>query len=213
MRVRRKKHGAERLEKCKAFALEVPVKDFGEAFGNKNPVHIEIGCGKGNFICTNAKKDPNINFIAIERVSDVLVVCAEKTAADELGNVRFLCADAKTLNEILPYHSIKRIYLNFSDPWPKKGYAKRRLTHSGFLDIYKWLLTTDGELFLKTDNSQLFDFSLEQLEASGFKLRAITRDLHSSQYAADNVMTEYERNFVNAGIKINRVEAYLDSSS
>lgn len=209
MRVRRKKHGAERLEKCSAYALSTPITDFNEVFGNGNDIHIEIGCGKGNFICANAKKFPNTNFIAIERVSDVLVVCAEKIAADELNNVRFICADAHSLAELFPHHSIKRIYLNFSDPWPKKGYAKRRLTHSGFLEIYKQLLTADGELFFKTDNSQLFDFSLEQLEENGFKLRAITRDLHSSQYVTDNIMTEYEQNFVNAGIKINRVEAYL----
>ncbi len=209
MRVRRKKHGAERLSACENYKLSTPVESFEEVFGNENEVNIEIGCGKGNFITENAKRRPDTNFIAVEKISDVLVVCAEKIAESQLSNVRFLCADAKELGEILPEHSVDRIYLNFSDPWPKKGYMKRRLTYSAFLEIYKKILKPHGSLFLKTDNLQLFEFSLEQLQECGFKLENISYDLHNSEFAADNIMTEYEKNFSEKGMKINRVEAYL----
>ncbi len=209
MRPRRKKHGAERMAACANYKLNTPVSDFKEVFPGHGKINIEIGCGKGNFITENAKCRPEENFIAIEKISDVLVVCAEKIAEAELNNVRFICADAKELCELFPEHSVDRIYLNFSDPWPKKGYTKRRLTYSAFLEIYKKILKPDGSVFLKTDNLQLFEFSLEQFTQCGFKLENITYDLHNSEFAADNIMTEYEKNFSEKGIKINRVEAYL----
>ncbi len=209
MRPRRKKHGAERLAACEKYRLTAPVTDFNGIFPKNRPVNLEIGCGKGNFITENAKKRPDECFIAIEKISDVLVVCAEKIAEFELDNVKFLCADAKELAEMLPEHSVNVIYLNFSDPWPKKGYTKRRLTYSDFLEIYKKLLKPGGAVFFKTDNLPLFEFSLEQFTACGFRLQNITYDLHNSEFAADNIMTEYEKNFSEKGIKINRVEAYL----
>ncbi len=209
MRARRKKHGAERIAACEKYRLTTPVESLSNIFGNDGRVNIEIGCGKGNFITENAKRYQNENFIAIEKISDVLVMCAEKIAAGELDNVRFLCADAKDLCEIFPEHSVDRIYLNFSDPWPKKGYTKRRLTYSAFLEIYKKILKPNGAIFLKTDNIGLFEFSLEQFELCGFTLKNKTYDLHNSEFAADNIMTEYEKNFSEKGVKINRVEAYL----
>lgn len=212
MRVRRKKHGAERLEKCSEYRYEPSQGGFESVYGNDREVHIEIGCGKGSFITSHAEAEPNTNFLAVERVSDVLVVCAEKIYDKQLKNVRFLCADAKELTELLPGRSVKRIYLNFSDPWPKKGYAKRRLTHSSFLSVYKKLLTPDGEIFFKTDNDGLFEFSLTELAENGFVLKNIIYDLHASELAESNIMTEYERNFSQAGIKIKYVEAYLSSS-
>lgn len=208
MRVRKKKHGAERLAACEKYFFPA-TDDIKNVFGNSNPVHIEIGCGKGTFIRDMAKKYSGINFIAVEKITDVMVCCAEKIYAEQLENVRILCADAKTLAEVIPHNSIERIYLNFSDPWPKAGHKKRRLTHAVFLDVYKQILTSDGSIAIKTDNDSLFDFSLEELPQNGFILEDVTRDLHSSIYNSDNVMTEYEANFTKQGIPIKRCVAKL----
>lgn len=208
MRVRKKKHGTERLAACENYFFP-ECKFINEAFGNENPVHLEIGCGKGTFVRDMAKKHPDINFIAVEKITDVMVCCAEKIKNEELSNVRVLCADAKTLADVIPHESIERIYLNFSDPWPKAGHKKRRLTHKIFLDVYKQLLVPTGSIALKTDNDSLFEFSLEEFPTGGFTLHDITYDLHSSEYAADNVMTEYEANFAKQGIPIKRCVAKL----
>lgn len=207
MRMRRKKHGAERLQKCKDILLPDEKKDFFDIFGNRNPVHLEIGCGKGDFICGTAAKNPDINFVAIERISDVLMLAAEKAVALGIKNVRFAVMNAALISEKLEAHGIERIYLNFSDPWPKKGYAKRRLTYRSFLEIYKTVLKENGSLYLKTDDDGLFEFSVSELSGNGFEITDITRDLHGSGYAKDNVMTEYEKNFVSEGKKINMLRA------
>lgn len=209
MRMRRKKHGAERLQKCKDILLPDEKKDFFDIFENRNPIHLEIGCGKGDFICGTAAKNPDINFVAIERISDVLMLAAEKAVALGIKNVRFAVMNAALISEKLEAHGIERIYLNFSDPWPKKGYAKRRLTYRSFLDIYKTVLKENGSLYLKTDDDGLFEFSVSELSGNGFVITDITRDLHNSEYAGGNVMTEYERNFVSEGKKINMLRAYL----
>ena len=210
MRMRKKKHGAERIEACGDLRIAEPsvmLDGFGDIFGNDAPVHMEIGCGKGNFACGMAKANPDVNFVAVERVSDVCCIALEKAknAADERpnNNLRFMIGDARTLAECVKPHSLDCIYLNFSDPWPKKGPATRRLTHSSFLEIYKNLLTEDGILKFKTDNVGLFDFSLEEFEAFGATIIWQTRDLHASEKSADNVMTEYEKNFSEKGFKIN----------
>ena len=207
MRMRRKKHGKERLEKCGDILLPEEKKSFKDVFGNENPVRLEIGCGKGDFICGTAAKEPDINFVAIERISDVLMLAAEKAKAADIKNVRFAVMNAANLVEKFEPHTIERIYLNFSDPWPKKGYAKRRLTYRAFLDIYKTVLTNNGSIYLKTDDDSLFEFSVEELNDNGFEITDITRDLHGSGYAKDNVMTEYEKNFVSEGKKINMLRA------
>jgi tRNA (guanine-N7-)-methyltransferase len=207
--MRRKKHGAERLQKCKDILLPDEKKDFFDIFENRNPVHLEIGCGKGDFICGTAAKNPDKNFVAIERISDVLMLAAEKAVALGIKNVRFAVMNAALISEKLEAHGIERIYLNFSDPWPKKGYAKRRLTYRSFLDIYKTVLKENGSLYLKTDDDGLFEFSVSELSGNGFEITDITRDLHNSEYAEGNVMTEYERNFVSEGKKINMLRAYL----
>ncbi len=170
---------------------------------------MEIGCGKGSFIVELARRHPDRNYIAVEKISDVILLAMEKAKAAELTNVRFLIGDAGTLTEVFKKGDISRIYLNFSDPWPKAGYAKRRLTHRGFLEKYKSILTDDGEIHFKTDNRALFDFSLEEFEACGFALRNVTNDLHNSPYNEGNIVTEYETNFSAKGFTINRVEAYL----
>lgn len=209
MRMRKKKHGAERIEACAELRIadaSVMKDGFGEIFGNDAPVHIEIGCGKGNFACGMAKKHPDVNFIAVERVSDVCCIALEKAKASaderESDNLRFLIGDARILGENIKPHSLDCVYLNFSDPWPKKGHAKRRLTHRSFLELYKDLLKENGILRLKTDNAGLFDFSLEEFEAVGATVLWQTRDLHNSDRSEDNVMTEYEKNFSEKGFSI-----------
>ena len=209
MRMRKKKHGAERIEACAELRIaeaSAMQNGFESIFGNTNPVHMEIGCGKGNFACGMAKNNPDINFVAVERVADVCCIALEKAKAAsnerDSDNLRFLIGDAKTLAENVKPHSLDCIYLNFSDPWPKKGHAKRRLTHRGFLEIYRGLLKDDGILKLKTDNVGLFDFSLEEFEALGMDIIWQTRDLHSSEKNEGNVMTEYEKNFSEKGFTI-----------
>ncbi len=204
MRMRKKKHGAERINACSDILLHNPedIADF-------LPAHLEIGCGKGQFISGMSERYPDSKFIAIEKIADVIVLAAERIKREERGNVRFIIGDASNINEMFPPHSIERIYLNFSDPWPKAGHAKRRLTHMLFLEKYKQILTENGSIFFKTDNRGLFDFSLEQLEAAGFRLENVTYDLHNSEFAQENIVTEYETNFSQKGFSINRVEAYL----
>ena len=207
MRMRKKKHGAERIEACSELLIKDigSLKDgFADVFGdNTRPVHLEIGCGKGNFAVGMAKQHPDVNFVAMERVADVCCIALEKAMAakDERArdNLRFLIGDAKLLAENVLPHSLDCIYLNFSDPWPKAGHAKRRLTHRSFLDIYRLLLKENGILRFKTDNVGLFDFSLEEFEAYGAEILWMTRDLHHSEKNEGNIMTEYERNFSEKG--------------
>lgn len=213
MRVHKKKHGTERLEACGNIVikdLRVEGCTSEQLFGNSNPLRLEIGCGKGDFIVGTAAKEPNVNFLAIEKVSDVLVTAAEKVKESGLTNVRVCCVDAKELTEIFAPGSIDRIYLNFSDPWPKSRHEKRRLTYRTFLAIYKQILRPDGAIHFKTDNRQLFDFSLEEFAAFGIRTEKLTFDLHNSEYNEGNVMTEYEKRFSSMGVPINRVECYFD---
>ena len=213
MRVHKKKHGAERLEACGNIVIK-DLKAAGntaqELFGNNNSIRIEIGCGKGDFIVGTAAKEPDVNFLAVEKVSDVLVIAAEKVKNSGLSNVRVCCVDAKELEEIFPEGSIDRIYLNFSDPWPKSRHEKRRLTYRSFLAIYKKILKKDGAIHFKTDNRGLFDFSLEEFKEFGMRMEKLTFDLHNSEYMEGNVMTEYEKRFSSMGVPINRVEVYFD---
>lgn len=209
MRMRKKKHGAERIEACSELLIRdisVLKNGFEGIFDGERPVHLEIGCGKGNFAVGMAKKYPDINFVAMERVSDVCCIALEKAMADkesrENDNLRFLIGDAKLLAENVLPHSLDCIYLNFSDPWPKAGHAKRRLTHRSFLEIYRNLLKEDGLLRFKTDNVGLFDFSLEEFAEFGAEILWQTRDLHNSEKNEDNVMTEYEKNFSEKGFSI-----------
>ena len=207
--MRKKKHGEERINACAELRICNPEDmkaGFGGIFPTEQPIHMEIGCGKGKFACDMSKKYPNINFIAVEKVPDVCCIALEKAMLQKdersCDNLRFIIGDAKTLEETVPPHSLDCIYLNFSDPWPKKGHAKRRLTYRTFLDIYKKLLKEDGILKFKTDNASLFDFSLEEFEAVGATVLWQTRDLHASDKNADNVMTEYEKNFSEKGFSI-----------
>lgn len=209
MRMRKKKNCGVRLERCAAMWEQSPEENRGnwaQIFGNDNPVHLEIGCGKGQFITQMAQKYPDINFIAMDVVPDVLVLALEKANAMALSNVRFIIGDAAKLLEYFMPGELSRIYLNFSDPWRKKKQAKRRLTHPNFLRIYKELLPRGEAVFFKTDNRALFEFSLNTFSEENFRLSRITLDLHNSDFT-ENVMTEYETRFAEQGMPIYRLEA------
>ena len=199
------------MERCGSVWIQEPEKFRGHwkaVFGNDNPIHIEIGCGKGSFIVGMAKMYPDINFVAVEKVEDVIVMAMEKAVAAELGNVRFTDMDAERIEDFFEYGEAERIYLNFSDPWKKNKQAKRRLTHKNFLDRYKKILTPGSEIWFKTDNRPLFEFSLNSFCAEDFKLSNITLDLHNSGFEG-NVMTEYETRFVELGQPIYRLQAMV----
>ncbi len=211
MRMRKKKNCGARMERCESVWIKEPEKCKGkwhEIFGNSNPVHIEIGCGKGSFIRGMAQMYPDINFVAVEKVEDVIVMAMEKAVEAELANVRFTYMDAEKIEDFFEYGEAERIYLNFSDPWKKNKQAKRRLTHKNFLDRYKKILKPECQIWFKTDNKQLFEFSLNSFCAEDFKLSNITLDLHNSGFEG-NVMTEYETRFVELGQPIYRLEAAI----
>lgn len=208
MRMRKKKNGAARIEACGDLLIKdhaALAADAQYAFPVKRELHLEIGCGKGNFSCGMSSAHPEVNFIAMEKVPDVACIAlekAKKSAEEREDNLRFLIGDAKNLTEWLPENCIDCIYLNFSDPWPKSGHAKRRLTHRNFLEIYEKLLCEGGILKLKTDNLGLFEFSLESFGEYGLELLWMTRNLHASEKNDGNVMTEYEANFSSKGMPI-----------
>lgn len=177
-----------------------------EVFGNDNPIHIEIGMGKGLFITEMARRNPDINYIGIEKFSSVLVRAIEKRELEtEMKNLFFIRMDAEEIEEVFDKAEVSYIYLNFSDPWPKDRHAKRRLTSDRFLDRYKNILSENAAIQFKTDNNPLFDFSLESIKEAGWKMDAMTRDLHNSEYNGGNVMTEYEKKFSEMGNNINMV--------
>ncbi|MBO5327333.1 MAG: tRNA (guanosine(46)-N7)-methyltransferase TrmB [Clostridia bacterium] len=211
MRARKKKHGAERIAACAHLLISDPTvlkNDPQSPFKQVRPLHLEIGCGKGNFACGTAAANHDINLIAMERVSDVACLALEKAEAardTRPDNLRFLIGNAENLTEWFPPHSIDCLYLNFSDPWPKAGHAKRRLTHRLFLERYQTVLKKGGILRFKTDNVGLFDFSLEEFEAMGLEMSDLTRDLHNSPLNEGNIMTEYERAWSEKGFPIHAV--------
>ncbi len=208
--MRKKRNGEQRISNCSQFLApdkEQIQKNANIPFKNSAPIHLEIGCGKGAFICENAKRHPEYNYYAMEKVRDCMVLALEKAVSydegDIINNLRFIIGDAETLPEYFAPSSVDVIYLNFSDPWPKKGHAKRRLTHTSKLAIYKELLRDGGEIRLKTDNDALYEFSLEQFSESGWETLWQTTDLHTSEHNKTNIMTEYERAFSEKGKNIN----------
>ena len=169
---------------------------WAELFGNTQPLYIEIGMGKGQFIMEMAAQNPDINFVGIERYTSVLYRALQKYDQDPLQNLRFVCMDAAEITEVFAPKEVDRIFLNFSDPWPKDRHAKRRLTSSAFLGRFEQILEPDGMIEFKTDNQDLFTFSLEQAEDAGWELLAVTRDLHhEASLNEGNIMTEYEERF------------------
>lgn len=208
MRMRKKKHREDRLDACSHLLIE-DITEYGNTlkgiFGDEKPLHIEIGCGKGKFITELAARNPDINYIAFEKNLDVLVLASEKINNAGLGNVRFVAGDACILEQMNIQNEIERIYINFCDPWKKNRQAKRRLTHENFLKIYEKLLVKDGEVHFKTDNTKLFEFSLNSFSAYGLMMKNITLDLHNSEFEG-NIMTEYETLFSEKGQPIYRCE-------
>lgn len=188
---------------------EINKGSFKKLFGNDNPIHIEIGMGKGRFITALAQNNPHINYIGIEKYSSVLLRALEKREQAELDNLYFIRMDAENIEEVFDKDEIDKIYLNFSDPWPKDRHAKRRLTSQTFFDRYNNILKADGRVEFKTDNKELFDFSLEEIPAAGWKLEAYTYDLINDKALNEgNVMTEYEEKFTSEGKPINKLIAY-----
>lgn len=181
-----------------------------DVFQNNHPIHIEIGMGKGQFITTLAEKNPDINYVGIEKYSSVLVRAIEKQEEKHLPNLFFIRMEAENIGDVFEKGEVERIYLNFSDPWPKDRHAKRRLTSLQFLERYEQILVPKGHVIFKTDNRDLFDFSLEQEKlAPKWTLLNYTFDLHHSEYVEGNIMTEYEARFVAKGNAICRMELEL----
>lgn len=200
MRMRKKKHADERLALCAEYLCEKPE------INGSAPVFLEIGAGKGGFACGMTEKHPDVDYYAMEKVTDCVVLAAEKAKAAGRSNLKFINDTADNLTRLFPEVSVDAMFLNFSDPWSKKGYSKRRLTHRRYLAVYFNLLKDGGTLTFKTDNVGLFDFSLEEIEAMGLRCDVITRDLHASEWQADNVVTEYEANFSAQGMSINMLK-------
>ena len=219
--MRKKKHLEEKLARCvnliefppvtKDYREEIKEKaylDFSVLFGNDHPVQMEIGCGKGRFITELGKREPGINFLAVEVNRSVLCSACELALAEHVDNVRFLHLGAEVLAKYIPPHCIGRIYLNFSCPFPKKAYENKRLTNLRFLESYKELLASGAEIHQKTDNMHFFEYSLEQYSLAGYKIKNVSLDLHAAGFE-ENIMTEYEKRFTDLGQPIYRLEAYL----
>ena len=185
------------------FVVQEPKAQKGkwrERFGNEAPIYIEIGMGKGKFLHTLAGQNPDINYVGIEKYSSVLLRAIQKSEEEELSNLLFIRMDAEELTEVFGQGEVDRIYLNFSDPWPKDRHAKRRLPSRQFLARYDAILAKDGRIEFKTDNMDLFDFALGELEPAGWQLEAVTRDLHHDEkMLVGNIMTEYEEKFSSIG--------------
>ena len=206
MRMRKKKNLIPRMEKCAAcqvkdgFALKGRWREA--LMPAAKELRLELGCGKGRFTAETARQNPDILFIAIEKVPDALVVAMERATALELKNVFFVVGDAALLPDYFAPGEVDLIYINFCDPWPPKGQAKRRLTHRGFLDLYRKVLVPNGQVHFKTDNQPLFEFSVEEFPQAGYALSEVTRDLHKD--GPCGVMTDYEAKFYDQGQPINR---------
>ena len=213
MRMRPKKNRDKRMEKVKelfARTDENGMLDIKSTFGTENFIELEIGCGKGAFIKELALREPDKRFIAAELVPDVLMMAMEKAFDAGITNLRFLHCNADVIDSVIPPASVKTLYLNFSDPWPKKRNAKRRLTSPLFLERYKKILAPGGKIVFKTDNKGLFDYSLETFTNCGYTITDVCFDLHGDPVLSKtNIETEYEKNFSAKGFLINTLTAFL----
>lgn len=209
MRRRKKKGADEKLLSYKDYVVVNPENFKGkwhEKFENNRPIYLELGMGRGKFLTTLAENNPEINFIGIETKEEVLLRAVEKANEKELKNILFLWADVNKIEEYFKEKEINNVFVNFCDPWPKKRWAKRRLTHERFLEMYKRILVNFGEVHFKTDNEKLFEFALNEFSKGDFKLQNISFDLSASDFE-ENVTTEYEEKFLSQGLKIFRCEA------
>ena len=231
MRMRKKRNFEARMEACGDLLLAKGANgilnmkeaaesyralvDYTTVFGEERkdlPVALEIGCGKGGFVIELAKRQPDVNFIALEKMSNVILTPLEEVKKQGVDNVRFLNIRADCIPGYIPENSLDIIYLNFSTPLPKLGYATQRLTHRNFLEVYKKLLKKGGRIIQKTDDRDFFDFSLEEYQAVGLKLENVTYNLHENGNPEWNIVTEYEAKWVERGLPIHRVEAVFEGN-
>ncbi len=208
--MRKKKNRRARLEACADVIINEPEKYRGKWLALKpcfRELQLELGCGKGRFTVETAAENPEVLFVALERVPDAMVLAAERAVERGLGNVYFISSDAQLLAEYFEEREVSRIYINFCDPWPAKRQEKRRLTSPRFLQLYKRILKPGGEIHFKTDNLPLFEYSLEQFAENGFVASEVTRNLHKD--GVRGVMTDYEAKFHEQGLPICRCAAAL----
>ncbi|MEK3852801.1 tRNA (guanosine(46)-N7)-methyltransferase TrmB [Cytobacillus sp. FSL H8-0458] len=208
MRQRNKPWAKDKLAEYPQYVISEPEKHKGkwnEAFDKDQPLHIEIGTGKGRFLTGMAKANPDINYIGIELAESVIVTALDRIIEEKLPNIKLLNVNANDLRDYFEKGEVNRVYLNFSDPWPKKRHAKRRLTFRSFLEIYEDILVDKGEIHFKTDNQGLFESSLMSFSDYGMLLTFVSLDLHNSDYEG-NIMTEYEEKFSSRGSRIFRCE-------
>lgn len=211
-RMRTKRNIPVRMERCHERWFESPVLNKGRwreacGFDQSKTLYLELGCGKGKFCTETAVNNPDVLYIALERDPSVILAAIEKAHREEIPNLFFLNADVRMLENYFSEDEADRIYINFCDPWNRRNKPKRRLTYREFLQKYKEILKNGSQIHFKTDNDDLFDFSLEEFEATGFTLTELTRDLHNSEFDAGNVRTEFEQKFADEGINIKRVVA------
>ena len=210
MRMRKKKNLLPRMERCGAYQIKDPYERKGrwhDLMPEAKEIRVELGCGKGRFTVETAAAEPDVLLIAVEKVPDAMVVAMERAAKAELHNVFFIDIDANQLPEIFDQGEVDRIYVNFCDPWPRKKNAKRRLTYHTFLEKYKKVLKLGGQIHFKTDNANLFAWSLPEMESCFLELRNVTDDLHAN--GPVGIMTGYEEKFYALGTPIHRVEAVI----
>ncbi|OES44116.1 tRNA (guanosine(46)-N7)-methyltransferase TrmB [Domibacillus iocasae] len=209
MRLRNKPWAREKINAYPQYITPQPEGAKGrwnEIFGNDNPIHIEVGTGKGQFVTGMAKQNPHINYIGIEMYESVIITALDRLIEADLPNLKLLDVDGAELINYFEKGEVSRVYLNFSDPWPKTRHAKRRLTYKTFLSLYESIMPDEGEIHFKTDNQGLFEFSLKSFSEYGMLLNFVSLDLHNSGYEG-NVMTEYEEKFSAKGQRIYRSEA------
>ena len=208
MRLRNKPWAKDRLEQYPQYVISAPELlkgKWNETYEKSQPLHIEIGTGRGRFITGMAKANPNVNYLGIELQKSVMVTALDRLIEADLPNVKLLNADASNLQEYFAKNDVDRVYLNFSDPWPKNRHDKRRLTYKTFLKQYEEILVDRGEIHFKTDNQGLFEYSLMSFSEYGMVLKYLSLDLHQSDFEG-NIMTEYEEKFSNMGNRIYRCE-------
>ena len=201
MRLRKKPHTDEKLKQFEDFVITDKNLVPSSQFLVPN-LHVELGTGMGDFITQIAERNPQINYIGLEVEKTCVLSAAREVREKNLSNVRLIVFDINNISELFGEHEVDRLYINFCDPWPKKRHAKRRLTHVRFLEMYRKILKPGGEIYFKTDNRGLFDFSLEQFALAGLEVRDVTNDLHANE-PPDNIRTEYENKFSAAGVPIN----------
>ncbi len=210
MRMRKKKNLVPRMEACAACWVKAPLTlrgNWRSLMPQARELRLELGCGKGRFTAETAAGEPDVLFVAVEKVPDAMVVAMERCTNMGLTNVRFIDADANTLPDMFAAGEVNRIYINFCDPWPKSNQKRRRLTHGNFLKLYRKVLCEGGQIHFKTDNDKLFAWSIEEIPQFGFALSEVTTDLHAN--GPVGVMTDYEAKFYGEGKNINRCVATM----